>query len=168
MNTHCKYLFENPMMAPSGDDDRMQRRQAYADGVAADTGIDEALIHSLVHAFYDRVRNDDILAPIFAARVADWEPHLEKMCAFWSSVMLMTGRYHGRPMPAHATLPVDGAHFARWLALFEATARDIASPAAADRFVERAHMIAGNLWRAVEIHQGRAPPPIATLAGRAP
>jgi truncated hemoglobin YjbI len=47
----------------------------------------------LVQRFYDRVRVDEVLGPIFATRIKDWEPHLERMWAFWSSVALMTGRY---------------------------------------------------------------------------
>src|SRR6185437_7027464 len=49
--------------------------------------------------------------------------HLQTMCDFWSSVLLMTGRYHGQPMRKHAPLPIGGVHFDRWLELFEAAAR---------------------------------------------
>lgn len=122
-----------------------ERRAAFAAEVQARTGIDEDMIRKLVHTFYDRIRTDEVLGPIFASRITDWGPHLERMCAFWSSVTLMTGRYHGRPMQAHAPLPVGGAHFDRWLALFAATAHDVCPVAAADYFVERAHMIAESL-----------------------
>ena len=43
----------------------------------------------------------------FEERIADWDPHLERMCAFWSSVALMSGVYHGQPMAKHLPLPVD-------------------------------------------------------------
>lgn len=125
--------------------DAEARRAAFAADVQARTGIDEDMIQRLVHTFYDRIRADEVLGPIFASRIADWGPHLERMCAFWSSVTLMTGRYHGRPMQAHAPLPVDGSHFDRWLGLFAATAHDVCPPAAASYFVERAHMIAESL-----------------------
>nr|MBP8062492.1 group III truncated hemoglobin [Brevundimonas sp.] len=58
---------------------------------------------------------------------------------------LMSGAYHGRPMPKHLPLPVDARHFDRWLELFEATATDICPPAAAAHFVERARRIAESL-----------------------
>jgi hemoglobin len=109
-----------------------------------------------VHRFYERVRSDPILAPIFAARITDWAPHLERMVAFWSSVALMTGRYHGRPVPAHVSLPVTEAHFDHWLALFRATARDSCSPAGAAHVIERAERIARSLRIAVQ--QARADP----------
>lgn len=113
--------------------------------IVARTGIDEAMIERLVRRFYEAVREDPLLAPIFAARIGDWEPHLQRMFAFWSSVALMSGRYHGQPMAKHLPLPADGRHFDRWLALFEATARRECPPAAAEHFIERARRIAESL-----------------------
>ena len=45
----------------------------------------------------------------------------------------------------HLPLPVDGRHFDRWLALFEATARELCPPQAADHFIERAQRIARSM-----------------------
>ena len=86
-----------------------------------------------------------LLGLIFETRICDWESHLKRMCDFWSSVALMTGRYHGTPMAKHLPLPVDAEHFDRWLALFEETAREICPPKAADHFIERARRIAESL-----------------------
>jgi hemoglobin len=122
-----------------------ERREQITAEISERTGITEAMIERLVHAFYARVREDAVLAPIFEARICDWEPHLQQMCAFWSSVALMTGRYHGTPMIKHMPLPVDAEHFDRWLALFEATAREICPPEAEAHFVERARRIATSL-----------------------
>ncbi|MDB5270850.1 MAG: sec-independent protein translocase TatC [Hymenobacter sp.] len=82
----------------------------------------EADIIQLVDAFYARVDADDLLRPIFhdVAQV-DWQAHLPKMYDFWSSVLLGTSRYKGRPMARHFPLPIQAAHFQRWLALFTAT-----------------------------------------------
>lgn len=93
-----------------------------------------------------------MLGPVFAERITDWEPHLQRMFAFWSSVALQTGRYHGRPMQKHAPLPVDARHFDRWLQLFEETARELCAPPAADLFIERAHNIAASLEMGVALH----------------
>lgn len=131
-----------------------ERRAAFTAEVTARTGIDEAMIQSLVHSFYDRIRLDPDLGPVFAERISEWEPHLERMCAFWSSVTLMTGRYHGRPMQKHAALPVDASHFDQWLALFVKTAREVCPPAAADLFIEKARMIAESLELGVATHRG--------------
>jgi hemoglobin len=122
-----------------------ERRAQITQAIRAETGIDEAMIDRLVRSFYARVREDALIGPIFAARITDWEPHLQRMCAFWSSVALMTGRYHGEPMQKHLPLPVDRRHFDRWLMLFEATARDLCTPKAADHFIERARRIAESL-----------------------
>jgi hemoglobin len=107
--------------------------------------IDEAMIERLVRGFYARVREDALIGPIFAARVTDWETHLGRMCAFWSSVMLTTGRYHGQPMQKHLPLPVDRTHFDRWLLIFEGSARELCPPQAAEHFIERARRIAESL-----------------------
>ena len=122
-----------------------ERREQIVADITARTGITEHMIERLVRGFYARVRVDEMLAPIFNARIKDWEPHLQQMCAFWSSVALMSGRYHGAPMPKHLPLPVDAAHFDRWLDLFEATAKELCPPEAAEHFVERARRIAASL-----------------------
>lgn len=128
----------------------------------AETGLDEAILRELVHRFYDRVRADEVLGPIFAARIGDWEPHLERMVAFWSSVALMTGRYHGAPVPAHATLPVEWAHFERWLTLFRQTAREVCPAQGAAHVIAAAERIARSLHMAVQNAQA-APDTIPAL-----
>jgi hemoglobin len=122
-----------------------ERRAAIIALTRKETGIDDAMIETLVRAFYQRVRQDPLLAPIFEARISDWEPHLDNMFAFWSSLTLQTGRYHGQPMAKHMPLAVDWRHFDRWLALFEETARELCPPAAAERFIERARRVAESL-----------------------
>jgi len=123
----------------------MERRERIVAEIVARTGIDAHMIERLVRRFYEKVREDALLAPVFAARIRDWEPHLQRMCAFWSSVALMSGRYHGSPMTKHLPLPIDAAHFDRWLALFEETAREVCPPNAEAHFVERARRIAESL-----------------------
>jgi hemoglobin len=138
----------------SHPDFEASRRADITRRIQEETGIDQAMIETLVRAFYARVREDEVLNPIFSARITDWEPHLARMCEFWSSVALMTGRYHGQPMAKHLPLPIDGAHFDRWLALFEATARDVCPPKAADHFIERAHRIAESLEMGIATMNG--------------
>lgn len=121
-----------------------ERRALIVEAIQAETGIDEAMIERLVRTFYDQVRADPLIGPIFAERITAWEPHLQQMFAFWSSVALSTGRYQGAPMRKHLFLPIDARHFDRWLALFEATARGVCPPKAAEHFVARARRIAEN------------------------
>ncbi len=136
-----------------------ERRARITAEIIARTGIDEPMIEHLVRLFYQRIQAEPVLGPIFATRVADWEHHIEKLCAFWSSVALMTGRYHGQPMRMHMDLPVDRAHFDRWLALFERTAAEVCPPAAAEHFVERARRIADSLEMGIATAQGRIEAP---------
>ncbi|MGQ3075394.1 MAG: group III truncated hemoglobin [Ferrovibrionaceae bacterium] len=131
-----------------------ERRIEVTQAIRDETGIDEAMIERLVHGFYDRVRADDMLGPVFAERIADWGPHLGRMVQFWSSVALMTGAYHGQPMRVHLPLPIDGRFFDRWLQLFEQTADELCPPAAARHFVERARRIAESLELGIATAQG--------------
>jgi len=112
------------------------------------------MIEQLVHSFYARVREDPMLGPIFNSRVQDWDTHLKRMCAFWSSVALSSGVYHGQPMRMHLPLPVDAAHFDRWLELFEQTARGLFSEQVAQHFIERARRIATSLELGIAANQG--------------
>jgi hemoglobin len=113
--------------------------------------IEEAALKRLVTLFYARVRNDVVLGPIFNDAVHDWPEHLEKLTDFWSSVMLTTGRYKGRPMPAHmkhqARITPD--MFARWLELWGETTREVMSPDAALVLQAKAHRIAESLQLAL-------------------
>lgn len=88
----------------------------------------EAELRRFVVAFYEEVRADDLLAPIFARQVADWATHTGRLGDFWCSVMLGSGTYKGNPFGAH--LPLRDAlasfHFERWLSLFrEVAAREL-------------------------------------------
>lgn len=121
------------------------RRTQITATIVAETGIDDEMIERLVRTFYGAIRNDDLVGPVFAQRISDWEPHILRLCEFWSSVALMSGRYHGQPMEKHIRLPVDAQHFDRWLQLFERTAREVCPPAAASHFIERARRIAQSL-----------------------
>jgi len=114
-------------------------------------GVDRAFIGGIVRDFYARVRTDERLGPIFARHIAgDWEPHLEKMTDFWCSVILKTGEYQGRPVPAHLKLKeVRESDFAIWLGLFRQTVQERCSPEVAGVFIERAERIARSLQLAM-------------------
>jgi len=103
------------------------------------TGIAEASIRAMVDAFYVRVREDDLLEPVFGEIVRDWDAHMPKMYDFWSSAVLRTGRYSGRPLEAHLGLPGVGVgHFRRWIDLWEEVVNAHMPPEAAAVFVDLA------------------------------
>lgn len=143
---------------PSANPQIISARPRMTAEIMARTGLSEENLTELVHRFYDKVRTDTVLGPIFAARISDWGPHLERMVDFWSSVALMTGHYHGAPMPAHVTLPVQWGHFERWLVLFRETAAETCPPEGAAHVIERAERIARSLCMAVEDVRPRAVP----------
>jgi len=141
-------------------------REVHPNAPGAAVGVSEAMIHTLVQTFYSRVRADALLGPVFNGAIHNWDAHLEKLCAFWSSVTLMTGRYKGTPMKAHAELAeITPAHFERWLALFQDTAIKTCPPDAAQVFVERANRIAESLKLGIAVHRGQR---VAPLVGRRP
>lgn len=79
-------------------------------------------IKQLVDAFYEKVRQDAMLADIFDAQIGDhWPEHLEKMYRFWQTVLLGEHTYTGSPFAPHARLPLEKRHFDRWLLLFYQT-----------------------------------------------
>lgn len=101
----------------------------------------------LVDRFYAKVREDDLLGPVFNGAIADWPGHLEKLTAFWSSVMLTSGRYKGNPMMAHLkhVAAIRPAMFARWLEHWGETARDALDEDGAAAVVAKAERIAESL-----------------------
>jgi len=128
-----------------------ERREAIR-AHAAELGIDDAYISTLVETFYTRVRANATLGPVFNNAIADnWEPHLGRMKDFWASVALNAGRYSGKPVPAHKKhASIQPGHFQIWLTLFEQTLRDTApTPGAVDYFMERANRIAQSLQLAL-------------------
>lgn len=127
--------------------------RANAPGLAV--GIDEKIIGELVDRFYAAVRNDDLLGPIFETRIQDWDEHLDKLRKFWSSVLLMTGRYKGQPMPAHAAITeISDIHFERWLELFAETVSGMCPPDAAELFIDRSRRIAQSLKLGIALSRG--------------
>lgn len=110
-------------------------------------GVDRALIERVVHAFYDEIRADAVLGPIFNGTIPAerWPVHLANMVEFWSSVTLLTGSYKGKPVPAHMPLKLNDDHFRRWLSLFEGVTARLCTPEGAALFMERAGRIADSL-----------------------
>jgi len=132
-------------------------------------GVTEEMIRTVVHAFYAKVRPDPMLGPIFGRVIADeaWPTHLSRMCDFWSSVLLMTGRFKGAPMPAHVAIEgLQPAHFARWLALFRETAAETCPPAAAALFDAKARVIAESLQLGIAVSRGELPGLCARASSR--
>ena len=79
-------------------------------------------VKTLVDSFYQQVREDDLIGPVFQSIIANnWDMHLEKMYRFWQTVLLKEHTYYGSPFRPHANLPVEKRHFDRWITLFTRT-----------------------------------------------
>jgi len=104
----------------------------------------------LVNVFYDRVRDDDILGPIFddIAHV-DWATHLPRMYDFWESVLFGRATFKGMPLLVHRALaqhaPLTPAAFHRWITLFQSTVDDLFSGAIAEHAKASAARIAATM-----------------------
>jgi hemoglobin len=109
--------------------------------------LDRSSITALVHQFYDDVRADPVLGPVFDGAIGDhWDTHLERMVEFWSTVMLGSHNFQGNVFGKHMALQgIEPDHFRRWLAMFQATATRLFEPALASEFLTVAARIAASL-----------------------
>ena len=125
--------------------------------------VSEDSIRRLVDGFYAKVRRDPELAPIFLRAIpGDWQPHLNKMYDFWSSVMLTTGRYKGNPVIKHQVLPdMKISLFERWLTLFNETCDELFDASVSGAFRGKAARIAESLKLALFYRPDRPWPPAA-------
>jgi len=107
----------------------------------------EEEVAQLVHAFYAKVRQDEVLGPVFNSQVNDWDHHLITLVSFWSSILRGSGSYSGTPMQKHAAMAhLDESLFKRWLSLFDETAKEQANQAMGRRATVSAERIAQSLW----------------------
>lgn len=102
----------------------------------------EADIRQMVDEFYNRVRQDDMIGPVFDNAIQDWSQHLPVMYRFWDTLLLGSGTYKGSPFDKHVSLPIDAKHFQRWVALFEQNIDDLFDGPLANEAKSRARSIA--------------------------
>ncbi|MBB3182053.1 group III truncated hemoglobin [Variovorax sp. Sphag1AA] len=126
----------------------------------------EEEISNLVRAFYARVRQDEVLGPIFDAHIEDWDHHQHKLADFWSSILRCTGRFTGAPMPKHARLPgLNAELFRRWLALFRETTAAQPNKTMGEQARAAAERIAQSLWMGYQMSRNPAAVPTALADG---
>ncbi|WP_121354672.1 group III truncated hemoglobin [Flavisolibacter nicotianae] len=101
-------------------------------------------IRTFVDAFYGKVRNDNLLSPVFDSKIpaAAWPAHLQRMYAFWNAILFAERGFDGNPMQKHLSLPIEEKHFSQWLALFRATIDENFSGPKAEEAKQRARSIA--------------------------
>lgn len=99
-------------------------------------------IKVFVDDFYTRVRVDELIGPVFMGKIAAWQPHLDKMYAFWNAALFGVPGFRGNPFAKHAPLKIDRPHFDRWLELFYATIDERFEGFIADDAKKRAELMA--------------------------
>ena len=121
--------------------------------------IDEPRIRRMVEHFYEKVRADSLLGPVFESRRAGrWPAHLDKMVDFWTSALLRSDRYGGNPRAAHSAIPdISPRHFERWLELFEQTLAATFDDETANQIHARARAMAQGLMRGIRNHRPGLP-----------
>lgn len=108
-------------------------------------------IKVMVNAFYDRVKQDDLLAPIFLSKIpGDWGPHLEIMYRFWNAALFNVREYTGNPFLKHTPLPLGQAHFEQWIKLFYETVDANFEGAVADEAKRRAMIMAHTFYQRMQ------------------
>ena len=113
-------------------------------------------IQLMVNTFYDTIRQDELLGPIFDGIIQDrWPVHLEKMYRFWQTILLEDHTYFGQPFPPHARMPIQQEHFDRWVALFTATVDRLFDGQKADEAKWRARRMADMFASKVAWYQER-------------
>ena len=85
--------------------------------------INETSLRTTLIHFYNKVREDDLIGPIFIEKIGttdeDWAPHIDRVVNFWRSVLLGEKTYDGGFMMKHMSLPgLEMKHFRRWVELF--------------------------------------------------
>ena len=118
-------------------------------------------IKLLVDTFYERIRENELLGPIFNERMQErWPIHLEKMYKFWQTVLLQEHTYYGSPFPPHAKLPVSPEHFERWLSLWRTTVDDVFEGPKADEAKWRGQAMADMFMAKIEYFRERNTNPL--------
>lgn len=81
-------------------------------------------VHLLVSSFYDKIREDDVLAPFFNETINDWDKHINHLTDFWESSLFLRTRFSGDPLEKHIEVDnnhgnsITEKHFGVWLNLW--------------------------------------------------
>lgn len=99
-------------------------------------------IRVMVERFYEHAREDELLGPVFAQRVQDWDAHYDTMTRFWSSAVLRAGTYSGRPIEKHRIDGLNAQHFVNWVQRFSHVVEREFGPQRAQVFIELSRRMA--------------------------
>ena len=115
----------------------------------------------LVHTFYDKIRQHELLGPIFNGHITEeqWPAHLSKLTDFWESNLFGVRTFRGSPSKAHVNVDknlnhtISQNHLAQWLQLWFETINELFEGELADRAKEMARRMSTGQY--IHIWQNR-------------
>ena len=118
-------------------------------------------VNLLVHTFYDKIRQHELLGPIFNGHISEeqWPAHLSKLTDFWESNLFGVRTFRGSPSKAHVNVDknlnhtISQKHFAQWLQLWFETIDELFEGELADRAKEMARRMSTGQY--IHIWQNR-------------
>ena len=118
-------------------------------------------VNLLVHTFYDKIRQHELLGPIFNGHISEeqWPAHLSKLTDFWESNLFGVRTFRGSPSKAHVNVDknlnhtISQNHFAQWLQLWFETIDELFEGELADRAKEMARRMSTGQY--IHIWQNR-------------
>lgn len=119
-------------------------------------------INKLVTLFYDRIKVEPILGPIFIRAIQDWPTHIEHLTDFWQSQLLFNKRFRGNPAEAHARVDknenhsISSEHFGLWMNIWFATIDELYEGEIAERAKRNARKLNTHLF--LKIWEARQKP----------
>lgn len=122
---------------------------------AAAVGLTVPVLRDVIYAFYENVRQDAVLAPIFLQALGDkWDHHIEKVLLFWLTATGLGSGYQARNfLPAHVRhRSIGAAELSHWLALFEETLNQRCSPEVSEVLLDIARRMAENIQIGISRH----------------
>jgi hemoglobin len=112
-------------------------------------------IKIFVDEFYLKVKKDLLIGPIFLEKIPEnWQPHLEKMYAFWNAALFGIPGFRGNPFAKHAPLNIEEKHFERWLVLFKETIQQYFNGNKATETIDRANLMASMFLNRLNLLKG--------------
>jgi hemoglobin len=115
-------------------------------------------IYLLVDTFYGRIREDQLLGPIFNHHIEqdEWPEHLEKLTGFWAANLLgIPIKKKVNPVLKHHLVDknlnynVQQGHFERWLHIWFGTLNDLYKGEIADFAKRKAKNMANGQFMAI-------------------
>ncbi len=114
-------------------------------------------IENLVNSFYSKIREDDMLGPIFNSHIPNdmWKVHLDKLSDFWETNLFGVAKFKGSPTQKHINVDknlnygIEQKHFGKWLELWFETIDDLFTGEYADKAKDSARKMSTGQFLAI-------------------